>query len=311
MFKVSVPGSLMLFGEHAVLYGKTAIVAAIDARLHIEIAFNNLEKINIYSSIGTINLNIHDLNNINTNIINWEFVLSSIKSFNIKYSIKKGFDLIITNSNLKISSGFGSSAAVVVGVLASLNLCFAIKQSNQELFVQALDIVHEVQNGLGSGADVAASIYGGIVSVKNYAVQKLLTANFDLTAVYCGYKTKTADVINIINQKINQYPELYNYIFDSYNTCSKLALLAIQNQDLYTLGKLMDIAHGLMSGMGVVDNILDQLAVSLRAQNNIYGAKVSGAGLGDCVIGLGKLASNNLFKEGSIFIQIDQQGLIY
>jgi len=68
LFKVSVPGSLMLFGEHAVLYGKTAIVAAIDARLHIEIAFNNLEKINIYSSIGTINLNIHDLNNINTNI---------------------------------------------------------------------------------------------------------------------------------------------------------------------------------------------------------------------------------------------------
>jgi len=177
--------------------------------------------------------------------------------------------------------------------------------------VQALDIVHEVQNGLGSGADVAASIYGGIVSVKNYAVQKLLTANFDLTAVYCGYKTKTADVINIINQKINQYPELYNYIFDNYNNCSKLALLAIQNQDLYTLGKLMDIAHGLMSGMGVVDNTLDQLAVSLRAQNNIYGAKVSGAGLGDCVIGLGKLASNNLVQEESIFMQIDQQGLIY
>lgn len=312
MFKVSVPGSLMLFGEHAVLHGKIAVVAAIDARLQLEIISNNSEKINIYSSIGNINLNIHDLNNINTNIINWEFVLTSIKSFNVKHPIKQGVDLIITNNNLKIASGFGSSAAVVVGVLAILNSYFAIKQSKKALFTQALNIVHQVQNGLGSGADVAASIYGGIVSIKNHTVQKLLTANFNLTAVYCGYKTKTADVIKIINHKINQYPELYNYIFNNYNNCSKLALLAIKNHDLYNLGKLMDIAHGLMSGMGVVDNTLDQLAVSLRAQDSIYGAKVSGAGLGDCVIGLGKLASNNLFKEEAVAVmKVANQGLIY
>lgn len=302
----------MLFGEHAVLYGKIAIVAAIDARLSIEIIPNNSEYIKIYSNIGNINLNINDINNINTNISGWTFVLTSIKFFNSKSPIKQGIDLIITNDSLKIASGFGSSAAVVVGILAGLNVYFSIKQSKKDLFIQALKIVHKVQHGIGSGADVAASIYGGIVSVRNYTVKKLLTSNLDLTAVYCGYKTKTADVIKIINHKINKYPQLYNYIFNNYNNCSKLALSAIKYNDLYTLGKLMNIAHGLMSGMGVVDNTLDQLAVSLRAQDNIYGAKVSGAGLGDCVVGLGKLAINNFFQEVAVItIKVDQQGLIF
>ena len=45
MFKVSVSGSLMLFGEHAVLKGKTAIVAAVNARLQVALVANYNNKI--------------------------------------------------------------------------------------------------------------------------------------------------------------------------------------------------------------------------------------------------------------------------
>lgn len=313
MFKVLVPGSLMLFGEHAVLHGKMGVVATINAWLQIELIPNNSHNINIYSSFGNINLNINNLNNIKTNVINWEFVLTSIKIFNLHQTINQGFDLIITNKNLKLSSGFGSSAAVVVGVLVNLNRFFDIKNLKQNLFKQALHIVHEVQDGLGSGADIAASIYGGIISIKDGVIQKVLKKTFDLTAIYCGYKTKTADVIKIVNNKIAEHKKLYDYIFTSMNNCSKLALIAIQQDNLYMLGKIMNIAHGLMSGLGVVDNKLDQLACTLRAQDAIYGSKISGAGLGDCVIGLGTLTTK-LFKEDMIesqfTLEIVKQGYI-
>jgi len=308
--KVSVPGSIMLFGEHAVLRGKMAIVAAVDFRLQVNLIFNNNNKIYITSSFGNKEFDLNDLNSMEINITGWQFVMASIKYFNLQQKINMGFSLSIEDGNLKNSVGFGSSAAVVVGVLAVLNDVFSKNRSEQDLFKQSLSVVHQVQNGHGSGADLAASIYGGIISFKDFRVQKILKKSFDLTAVYCGYKTKTTDVIKIINNKIVKNKKLYNYIFNTLNNCSKLAMSAVKLEDLQVIGKLMNIAHGLMTGMGVVDANLDQLACTLRAQSTIYGAKISGAGLGDCIIGLGKL-TKNLFKENQFDIQTTMQGLIW
>ena len=313
MFKVSVPGSVMLFGEHAVLHGKMAIVAAINSRLQVTLIANHNNNIYIKSSFGSKEFNINDLNSLEINISGWQFVIASIKYFNSLYKINIGFSLSILDGNLKNSVGFGSSAAVVVGVLAVLNNFFAKNQSEQELFKQSLHVVHQVQNGRGSGADLAASIYGGIISFKDFSIQKIIKKVLNLTAIYCGYKTKTADVIKIINNKIVENKtnkKLYKYIFNSINNCNKLAIAAIKQENLSVLGKLMDISHGLMAGMGIVDANLDQLACTLRAQSTIYGAKISGAGLGDCVIGLGK-TTENIAGENQFFIQTTPQGLIW
>ena len=298
----------MLFGEHAVLHSKTAVVAAVNLWLQVNLIANNNNKIYIKSSFGNKEFDVSDVNCIETNISGWQFVIASIKYFNSQQKINMGFSLSIEDGNLKNSVGFGSSAAVVVGVLAVLNKFFSYKTLEQDLFKQSLFVVHQVQNGHGSGADLAASIYGGIISFKDFSVINILRKTFDLTAIYCGYKTKTADVIKVINNKIVKNKRLYNYIFNSLDTCSKLAMSAIKLENLQVIGKLMDIAHGLMAGMGVVDANLDQLACNLRSQATIHGAKISGAGLGDCVIGLGKL-TKNLFKENQFDIQTTIQGL--
>lgn len=309
MFEVSIPGSVMLFGEHAVLHGKMALVAAIEDRLQIKLEPNNDNIININSCFGNINIKLNDLNYIDLNQADHQFVLASIKQFNLQHNITKGFNVIIDNKNLKNSIGFGSSAAVVVGVLALLNRFFLLnKNLNKNLFSQALATVHMVQNGLGSGADIAASIHGGIVSIKNYIIQEILINNFDLTAVYCGYKTKTKDVIIIINNKIINNNILYNSIFNSMQEYSELAVIAIKQNNLHMLGQLMNISHGLMQGLEVVDANLDQLACSLRKENNILGAKVSGSGLGDCVIGLGRL-NNQLFNNNQFDLSIATEGI--
>lgn len=321
LFEVSVPGSLMLFGEHAVLHGKMAIVAAIDARLKVTLIPHNKKKILINTSLEDLEL---DLNNLEQNVKAklatslLSYVLESINYINQNINITSGFNLQIADGNLKKSSGFGSSAAVVVGVLLVMNKFFSLPITNALLFKQALQVVHKIQDGLGSGADIAASIYGGIIAYQNFIPQKILMTNLDLIAIYCGYKTKTADVIKIINHKIQNsfyknasYKNLYNYIFASLDDCSKLAIDALEQLDLNMLGALMNIAHGLLSGLGVVDVNLDKLATTLRAQSNIYGAKISGAGLGDCVIGLGTFRPNNLiFVEEQFMLKTTNQGAI-
>lgn len=318
LFKISVPGSLMLFGEHAVLKGKMAIVMAINARLQITLISNNSNKIIINSNLEVLEVNLNDLSDILINKFKYSklnYVLTSIWNINHLYKINSGFNLIIDNQDLKSSMGFGTSAAVVIGTLMIISKFLNLSIENQEIFNQAIRVVHQIQNGLGSGADLAASLYGGIIAYQNFKSQKILSKKLDLIAIYCGYKVKTAEVIKIIEQQLQKdlYKDLYVNIFNSIDIYSKLAIIAIENHNLKILGKILNIGHGLMSGLGLVDKNLDQIATNLRASSSIYGAKISGAGLGDCIIGLGKLSKDFLDRTNQEYFSLKttNQGVIW
>lgn len=44
-YRVSAPGKLILFGEHSVVYGKSALAASINKRTYLSVAKNNLDDI--------------------------------------------------------------------------------------------------------------------------------------------------------------------------------------------------------------------------------------------------------------------------
>lgn len=58
--------------------------------------------------------------------------------------------------------GFGSSAAVAVGLTAALRAAAGLPADREGVFATALRAHREFQGGRGSGYDVAASTYGGI-----------------------------------------------------------------------------------------------------------------------------------------------------
>jgi mevalonate kinase len=314
----------MLFGEHAVLHGKTAIVAAVDNRLKVYLTPTNSNKIFIKSNLEDLELNLNNLSQELTDIIpnsKINFILECINYFQQQDAIKSGFNLEVVDHNLPKEIGFGSSAAIVVGVVAVINKFLSSgdfvelsKQSAKEVvFQQSLAVVKKVQNGLGSGGDVLASLYGGVIAYQNYLPKKILAQKLDLTAIYSGYKTKTATVIQLLNNKITEdkyYQDLYNYIFNSIDQCSTLALTYLENKNFTMLGQVMNVAHGLMSGLGVVDNNLDSLAVQLRGIPNICGAKISGAGMGDCVVGLGKTVQE-IPDYQNFTLQTAREGLLW
>ena len=64
--------------------------------------------------------------------------------------------------------------------------------------------------------------------------------------------------------------------------------------------------------------MIDELITDLCADPAIYGAKISGSGLGDCVIALGELSKNTIFPAnerqrqagvGQIHVKTSNQGL--
>jgi len=109
-----------------------------------------------------------------------------------------------------------------------------------------------------------------------------------LVAVYSGYKTPTHEVIAKVEKKRAQCPTVFASLYNAIDCCAKNAIIAIKKKDLAQLGLLMNIHQGLQDALGVNDAVLSKLIFELRAKPNIYGAKISGSGLGDCVIGLGE-----------------------
>lgn len=339
-YSASAPGTLMLLGEHAVLHDKPALVAAIDKRINVKLVPRNDNKILIESSLGKLELDLlkYDvidlteaaLNNSNQSIQNaFRFVVAAIKDFpiytktvlNETYKLPSGFELQI-RSDFSSQIGFGSSAAVTVAVVAVL-LSFANSAMADhkaiEIFQMAKWVIQKVQK-VGSGADVLTAVFGGMIIYQQqspYLIKKISTETFpDLIAVYSGYKTPTPEVIQFVNAAYKSHSNSFDSIFSAMGCCVEKAIPALETQDWTTLVEIFNIHQGLMQAIGVSTPLLDTLCYGLKAENSGLGAKISGSGLGDCIIGLGAPGSlaklppshlqQNLRKKIDLSVQTDK-----
>lgn len=288
LYNATVPGSMMLFGEHAVLQGHLAIVCAIDKYITVTLKPRSDQMVNITApQIGNHSVNLKSC----TVVPPFTFVLATIQR-KLQH-ISCGFDLTI-HSEFSAQVGLGSSAAVTVAVLAVLEQ-WAQKQqpAPMQLLTDAKNIIHQVQ-GVGSGADAAASIFGGIIAYQmSPAKVERVGLDLPLAVIYSGSKMPTKDVINFVAQQREQRGEVFDCIYNAIDKCSKNAVSAIKEKNWKRLGELMNIHQGLQEEMGVCNKVLAELVLSLREYATIYGAKISGSGLGDCVIGLGNIGDKD------------------
>ncbi len=287
LYKASAPGSLMLLGEHAVLHHKKAMVLAIHRRIEVHLKPREDDTVIIRSALGELNASISTLAIQKP----FDFVMASIKRFESR--LDKGFELNIA-SEFSDQVGLGSSAAVSVAVLAVFYqwLGFGLLDASQSLedflFHEALQVVRSVQ-GFGSGADVAASVFGGVLlyQASSQYLLKRFSKALPITVVYSGAKTSTAIVVQQVNALHTRYPKMVDALYETIAEIVNEGALALEEQRLEDLGQLMNRQDACMVALGVSNASLENITRYLRQQPGIYGAKISGSGLGDCVIALG------------------------
>ena len=277
----SAPGSLMLMGEHAVLHGRRALCAAINRRVRVRLRPCAGRRVVIRSSLGKLEMMLSQI----TMRQPFTFVLAALRHY--QQNLAHGLDITI-ESEFSHKIGFGSSAAVTVALLKSLDALFSLRlHTPTALLKEARAIIRGVQ-GVGSGADAAASICGGIVLYRAQPlVLKPLAAAPRITTVYSGCKTPTAEVIRVVERARNGNPALFGDLFDLMDDCVAQAVPQIQARRWRAFGKLMNFHHGLQTALGTNTPALEKICCRLRESPGIAGAKISGSGLGDCAVGLG------------------------
>lgn len=302
--KAHAPGSLMLLGEYAVLHGHQALVCAVDKRISVTLTPRSDQRIEITSSLlGHYSTNIAEIKIVKP----FHFVLGALQQFQTK--LKYGCDIHI-ESEFSDKVGLGSSAAVTVATLAALSMWLDNDLSLPNLLRDGRRVILDIQ-GVGSGADIAASVYGGIV---NYQPQTLEVEKnsiaLPLHAIYAGFKTPTVDAIKHVQNRFAAYPELFHTICQSIAQCVKEGAHCLRAADWKKLGEIMSTQQGLLEALGVSSALLHGMVDDLRQQPAIFGAKISGSGLGDCVIGLGDLPEDYSYLNlQRISIAVTSQGV--
>ena len=153
--------------------------------------------------------------------------------------------------------------------------------------------------GRGSGADVAASVFGGVVAYRTDPLEiQPIAESFPLTAVYSGSKMKTIDVIKIVEKQRKADPEKYERIFDEMD-----ASVGRVVDDFELLGKKLIENQFLMEEMGLCSEALAEIIAEFQKQG--IPAKISGSGLGDCAIGLGDFQDLGNFPVYNLMVSAD------
>jgi mevalonate kinase len=284
---VSAPAKLFILGEHAVVFDGTCIVTAVDARLYVKLSHQTEPRLYIDApDVGLVAFQrpLTDVIAGQPSTLESAFIESCVRVFHEKHPISTGIR-IETYSEFKREYGIGSSSAVVAAALFGLAQLFEQDFTKEELLKMGVGAIQRVQS-LGSGADLAAAIYGGTLYYVNHEprrIELLAVRDLPLLVVYSGHKASTRRWVEAVGDLQHRWPMIVNPVVESMLAIVETGKAAILTQDWSQLGTLMNIQHGLLHALGVDTASLSQIVHFAREQG-AYGAKLSGAGGGDCAI---------------------------
>lgn len=292
------PANLMLLGEHSVVYGQPALACSVNRFIEIEWQRTDDGIICIDSALGQYSFTLAELKNESGKLDHpkLRFVLQTLKTF--ADHLEHGLQIEI-RSEFSDTIGLGSSAAVLAATLVGLNQITQLNHELPALFALGHQIILQIQ-GRGSGTDLAASLNGGVLFFEPQNPNR--PAQFQpveqhplerLTLIYSGYKTPTAEVLLHVAKHWQSQPNLLEQLYALMGNTTRQAMQTLSNRQFGDFFALCDVYQGLMDALGVSDATLSQLVYQLRADNHIQAAKISGSGLGDCVIGFGSLDTHN------------------
>ena len=266
---VSVPGKTILFGEHAAVYGHPAVVTALDLRMMV------WARPRTAAGPGTVHVKSDepgDLADIAVSI--------GTDGLNVPPA---GLDVRI-DSAIPPGSGFGSSAALAVAVVAACRRACGDDASTSEIAKLAL-AVETRQHGRASGVDVEAVLRGGVLWCRRRADGSLEREDMPVTAAtldtfrlfHSGTPLQsTGEMVALVRRLLDDEPVRVRDAFATIDQVTRDGSRALLRGDGAALVDAVRAAEAALELIDVVPSGVRDAIRGIEAEGGA--AKISGAG---------------------------------
>ncbi|TYL36209.1 mevalonate kinase [Natronococcus pandeyae] len=294
MTRSSAPGKVYLFGEHAVVYGEPAVPCAIERRARVGVQRRDDEKLRVHAedlSLDGFTVEYGGGADQQPDVDVSESLVSAAMGY-VDGAIEQvrdvtgedaGFDVTI-ESDIPLGAGLGSSAAVVVAAIDAATRELGVTLEPTEIAERAFQTEYEVQDGQASRADTFCSATGGAVRVEGDDCRSTEAPDLPLVIGFDGGAGDTGELVS----GVRSLREEYTFASDTVEAIGDVVRNgedALAAGDFEELGRLMNFNHGLLSALGVSSRSLDSMVWAAR-DAGAYGAKLTGAGGGGCIVAL-------------------------
>jgi len=266
MITVSVPGKIHLMGEHAVVYGKPALLSAINLRMYVSV--EPATKTEVVSTEGK------------------DYVLYAVEKVKEYFHMESIPQMKITIHS-EIPAGFhlGSSAATAVGTVAAVTY-FLKKIWNPTVFNQIAYEVEKKQHGNPSGGDNTIVTMGGLLWFRKELefLKSMWQLDVDIPSSLNHFflintgkpKETTGEMVMMVRKRYEKHPVTMERYFLKNEIQTKNIAVALKEQNEQALVHAIQKGEQTLERMGVVGK---KVVPYIREMESVGGAvKILGGG---------------------------------
>lgn len=311
-FQITAPGKLLLLGEYAVLEGSPALVAAVNRYCTVTASTHSTAKLILKAT----NLSLPELSLLRdddkqfeseegltrkTDYLNYRYCIEAIRIFQRSFP-----EHIIPSAIIAVDTsdfydqidhtkiGLGSSAAVTVATLRALFQLTDSPFDRTKFFSMALIAHRAAQEGKGSGVDIAASTYGGLLqyiqpatdSETAHPVESIsLPDDLFIIPVWTGYSVSTREFVGRVNRAQSDSPDAYQLIMQNLHDLTSLGLENLRGGRINYFLEIVQEYGNVMGQLGqlaeidILSDVHREIREIVEQSGGVY--KPSGAGGGD------------------------------
>lgn len=302
---------VILFGEHSVVYGHSAIalplknlrmravvtncnesLVPVSCKSLSSASCESLASASRESLASTTNLDSH----ITLSCLDFTGKLSEIPTrFNsIRTAIRASLEFaewsgenlhIFTESDFPAERGLGSSAAAAGAIIRAILDYYGVSASDDEIF-KLTQTAECVAHGRSSGLDATATAASWPVRFSRGCFDRMeINMRAWLVLADSGCKGMTRETVEALRSRLESNPVEVGAQLNKLGEIAAVAEDDLAFGRIENMGKQMTFAHRILADLGVSTAKLDTL-VDAACKHGALGAKLTGGGGGGCVIAL-------------------------